>query len=968
MKKKPLKAYNQEYSNYAMNTTNTSTMEFLSPEDLSELKGWTTVSPKKPCKTTKKTVKTATTEFKFEFSRINHEDAMLLLENSQMTEANFISVPVPKYTGMGQTVIVREDIKETTTGLINKLNSLDRVLKNPDHHDKYREVVKSFIDKVSVDYSTKQICMLDWITGTGKTVNGTLLSLLHAINMDKQLVIIIPSTKLSNEMSIASEIKQMLETVIDPSLIFNVQENNIKKDKFYRVIISTPRMLTRIINKITKQCIVFADEVDAYVNDENAIMKSLYDETSSQSMTRTLQKYNEILTFFTTERQRISQKNKYMYEIEMFNAMVEAKKLKEVNPIEASKLIANFNMEDIKNIASVCKKDPEYIKKITQFVDNVTGMFSKFQQKIECVIGNLQFYLQLIKPRYIEGQNVKQEFTKLNYVFDEENLNMCITTLENINRYMNREKINVGTLVSLQFRETRRDTSELDQFCSFYYNVQPSIMICASATMNVQLMGYYTPTEIISTYIDSEKTTFSFKHFVSPIKINIVNFSNPDTVDRITGCTTKRENKGWADIYSAKVNFYLEQCRPFLQGRTLIQCKGPSVRDDKLAVSQKDFIETALIEEYKNSGRMFTSDPDFYNDLSYDTIINTVDEATGLRGLNFRVNGVVMFEVGNKLNIKNLLQAIRVGRMCYEIEEEMNVIIFYRGYKSTQEGTTEEEVVSSFASILQEQGCAINRIKLDEFNTPDRQNVPQAEWSRNFFTSGVEETKSELATKLAREQNTDLTPIIRANRPVVCACTRNRCSFPHVRHCLGLLEKNGVCVEEIKRQLDNYPLFVPKETRLTVNIQKCMDNFRTVHKIECKNVASCKKLHYFEEDGKIYKYTTENTNKTPIHIFCKNAYSELFSCTSHHSTCTRITVPDSNHIHDCQLPHCEEYSRLRIFTYVPQERTEQKQSKMHVWNMMRVEESSAREEFETTEQRIERLFSELNQIRSTHRT
>jgi hypothetical protein len=877
---------------------------------------------------------------------------MLVFEDDAVQESNFISVNVPEYTGTGQRVIVREEIKETVNGVISKLNTLNRILKNPEHHQAYSDVVKSFIDKMSVDYATKQIFMLEWVTGTGKTVNGTLLSLLHAINMDKQLVIIVPNTKLNKEMSVASEIEKMLDGVINKSLILNTTSGNTYKDKFYRIIIATPRDLKKVMNKITKKCVVFADEIDFYVNDEYAIMKTLFDSESVQSVANTTEKYNEILRFFTDEKRKITKKNKYETELEMYQGLVEAKKLKTTNPAEASKIMSKYDITEVKKFMSVCNK--EYIDTIKVSLANITSEIEMIKQKIISVIGTLNFYVQLINPKYIPGEQVKQQFGKLNYVFDENNLNMCVSTLETIYRFIDGQNVSISNVVDLKISEQPKEITDLDYFCSFYYNVQPSVMVCASATMNVPLMGYFTPDQVISNYMTAEKTVFTFNHIVSPIKVSLINFSSPEAVDRITGCTKKRQNKAWADIFSAKVDFYLNQCRPFLSGRTLIQCKGPSIQNGKLAESQKDYIETALIEEYKNTGRRFTSDPDYYNEESYDTIINTVDESTALRGLNFRVQGVVMFEVGNHLNIKNLLQAIRVGRMCYEIDEEMNVIIFYRGYKGSANGTTEEPVVNSFATILEEQGCSIERIVLDEYNTPDRQTTPRVNWSRNFFTDTPH-------TQVFNPQQ-DISPIIRANRPVVCACTKRNCSFPHVKHCLGILEKNGTNVQEIQRQLHNYPCFVPKETRMRVGLNPChyYSQGRNV-KIECKNVSSCSKVHYFEQEDRLFYYTAETTDKTPLHVFCKNAYTDTFRCTSHHSTCSRITVPDANHIHDCQLPHCEEFSRLHIGFMRTERKSEQK---THSWKttQQRVVQQTPRT---SSEDRITELFDKLMQIRST---
>lgn len=937
-------------------------MEFLSLEDMSDLNGWTTASSKKPRKTTK-TTETIKSDFQFEFSRIHHEDAMLLLEDGSVSE-NFLSVQVPEYTGTGQTVIIREEYKDTLQGVIKKLNKLNRVLKNPEHHQAYCDVIKSFIDKMSVDYTTKQIFMLEWVTGTGKTVNGTLLSLLHAINMDKQLIIIVPNTRLSKEMSVATEIENMLDGVINKELILNTTSSNTYKDKFYRVIISTPRDLKKVMNKITKKCIVFADEIDFYVNDENAIMKTLFDPESSQSVINIREKYAEILRTFNEKRRLINEKNKITQEIAMFDALVEAKRLKQTDPAAAKAIIDVFDQKEIKKLALVCNQDKEYINKIKMSLEKIEQNIEPIKKNILFVLGTIkQFYIPLINPTYNPGEQVKQQFTKLNYVFDEENLSECIRALEKMYRYINCEQVVINGIPELKISEPRREITDLDNFCSFYYNVQPTIMVCASATMKVPYMGYFTPEQVVSNYMTAEKTVFTFNHIVSPIKVSLINFSSYQTVDRITGCTEERDEKykRWADIFSAKVDFYLKQCRPFLQGRTLIQCKGPSIYNGKLKESQKDFIEVALTKDYLSTGKRFTSDPDYYNDESYDTIINTVDESTALRGLNFRVQGVVMFEVGNHLNIKNLLQAIRVGRMCYDIDEEMNVIIFYRGYKPSEQGSSETAVVESFATILEEQGCSINRIVLDESNVPDRQSSPRTEWSRNLFTETPVEPVS--------NPQTDLSPIIRANRPVVCACTKYNCTFPHVKHCLGLLEKNGINIPQITRQLENYPCFVPKETRMRVGLNAChYYSTGKIIKVECKNVGSCTKVHYFEESNRLYYYTAETRDKTPIHMFCKNAYTDTFRCTSHHSSCARITVPDVNHVHDCQLPHCEEYSKLHVSYF----RTERRDTKKHVWcvpppstTQQRTFTPRVATHSVASDERINELFDVLNKIRST---
>jgi hypothetical protein len=324
------------------------------------------------------------------------------------------------------------------------------------------------------------------------------------------------------------------------------------------------------------------------------------------------------------------------------------------------------------------------------------------------------------------------------------------------------------------------------------------------------------------------------------------------------------------------------------------------------------------------AGITYTDDPAFFNDERYQVILSTVDEAERLRGLNFRVTFVVLCEMGNISNARNLLQAIRAGRMCYNIEKIMRVFIFWRGFQY-QVGT-EKQAAENIKEILEEIGYETRDICIT--HNPDQKSsqvelvdVPnrllhgqsQAPWSNNIFTKGeyVPFVKKATSQEYANMIN-------QANRPAVCACNRPQCKYLHVRHVLGMLTNIlGVSrgrIDYIIRELETYPRFIPLECRLRSGFQPCREySYGNYKPSRCDNLASCKKAHYYEiiqkANGKtVISYLPYQSafgqTRVPLHLHCTRAFRETCH-SSEGRACSIPIIPGTQHSHDCHLPHCE---------------------------------------------------------------
>jgi hypothetical protein len=874
---------------------------------------------------------------------IEHEDLedyeIPKIEMSTGNHSETTTVHVPGFTGDGQEITVYKNRLELLEPIFKRLEKLNRVLRNPEHQVAYREVIKRFIKKMTEEYEPTKtdICLLKFVTGTGKTTIGVLMALVRALNYDEQLVVIVPRTELSKQMSISTEVMKVIGDLLPENQILNLAAKQyIRKEMSYRVIICNPDNLSYVLKHqlIKKKCTIVADEADFYLNDEAAITKTLFTPTSPQYVLTVQNQYEEIMAWYK-QNVPFLKENKIITEwYEVIKTLVNIENLSKdsikENKKKAKTIFVELRAVKGSIIDAIVKKYGTDVSKaytaIKEKYDTYKNKCDRIISKIKVVDDELKRYIDLMDPFYEEGKEVRQPFTKLRYIIDVSVMRDCRRFLFSLLNLINGCDVKI-IFADIKFGDLPTYITELDKFCSFFMKVKPTMLVAASATLNVPLMGWYTPIEVINRYLPPQNepwTVLDFNHIVSPIKVHLINFSSPEIVDRITGeDDSKRKEKYWADLFSAKVAFYLEMCRLHLNGnngRDLVQHKGSTLdrMTKKPAPSQGDYIVEALIDEYRKTGKLFTNDPNFYNDSDYDTILSNVDEATALRGLNFRVEKVIMFETGNYSNIKNLLQAIRVGRMCYNIEEEMHVVVMYRGYQSSVNGTTEVSVANKFADILEKQGCNINLITLNKDNTPCRSQAnPRAPWPVNVFT-GEPLDVSISQDPLSSVPERDLAPIIKANRPLVCACARKNCNLLHVVHYLNgegqlraILKPSEI--EKITKHLALYPGFVPACCRLRSTCMVCPDFKRSsLQTVRCENFSQCKKAHYYRHaSGELFQ-DPENESSVPVHIHCKRALTNAFPCNGRDGLrCSRRLVgEESNHQHDCQLAHCEEGSDI----------------------------------------------------------
>lgn len=862
-------------------------------------------------------------EFVMKFAPIVNTCETVNIISSTGISSNKETVVIPNFVGGGASISYYSGMRALIAPLLEKLSTLDRVLKNEEHQNAYHDNVVGFINTMTNEpTTTSHICMLDFQTGTGKTTIGTIISLLRVLNYDEQLVVIVPSIMANKKMSVASVVADVLTGLIDKAQVLNIAlDEKPNTSQFYRVIISTPKMLDRVGTFITKRCTIFADELDFYINDKDVIIKTLLDDKAEMSFSNIEKKYNNIRAVYSNEFNSVQfKKDRSILACVTLIFALNEDQSNQVLKLQLSKKLKSAECVEFATKLSQDYKDKVLRKAFLEqcratLTQRVNAVISVLESHINDVRTAFYFYLRLLSPDRYSDNYDKQPFNSLQYVINENNILECISYMDGVRDNINNIERTVK-FVKFNYGELYQRNYELDKFCGFYQNINPSMMVCSSATLNVGYMGWYPPNEIIKMYLSPEHLIeYNFKHITSPIDVFMVNIASVDVVDRITGDdSSRRQIYGHADIFSAKALLVSEVCCPIMKEtegsikpRILIQCKGRSLnpKTGEIQLSQHDIIEEALTTRYYETGEKFTSDPTYYNDTEFGTIISTIEETDGLRGLNFPVTDVIMCEVGNMMNIRSLLQALRIGRMCYAIDETMRVVVFYRGYKCTDYGDTEEAVATKFANILSEKGCNIRNITLNRENTPDRRFNTKAPWTTNIFTGEEFVAPPSMEIDITR----DITPINNANRPLVCACVRPNCHFLHVGHYIDSIKIREQLaprhITRIKKAYDTYKGYVPACMRLRESsCPKCYHYKVGQIQTEACVINGCSKLHYTQDENGIQVY---NGSGTPLHLFCKKAKTDAFCCNAlTGGRCRRRVVDSHEHTHDCQYAHCEE--------------------------------------------------------------
>ena len=864
-------------------------------------------------------------------------------------EFSTIAIPqfAPSCNGDGQIFSfpkqLKKETKKTIISIIESFSKLDRELKNPEHREAYHNLVADAIRGIlQLDTSVFNIFAFDWVLGMGKTSIGVRLATIKAMIDGSQLVIVVPNTQLSKEQSIAHFIGE--DILKDTVSIANIAlGERVDFRQHYQVIITTlTHHNTECVKRLIRgPTIVFADEVDVYVNDTFAVLEEISNLQSPQSLTKIVELYGEIekdVAWFKAicvpKMEAINKLKPFAEYASVSVSSTTTAALKE----QAKKRLISLVTEDVVrktlgNYKALGKSAGNFITDLKVLEDEFSPetmlgrKINNIKNRILHVLKNLTFYRELVEPSEEEFQRTKKirgSYPELEYSLDVNVIKSCIEYVKTARLFID----NGGNDIKLNSNPPKLSltlpsfhNNLLDVFFSLKQEVSAKVMIIASATLCIEGRGWYSPLSLLQRYFPNTSINVSsFKKIVSPTLVDFINFASEEAVHRIVGVKNKQ-----ADIWTAKANVVIEQILQLLEpgDRLLIQGKRASVsKKGEASDSQMGYIATAL----RLAGITYTDDPAHFNDERFQVILSTVDEAERLRGLNFRVTFVVLCEMGNVSNARNLLQAIRAGRMCYNIEKVMRVFIMWRGFQYIK--GTEKQACENVRSILEETGYDTRDIylthaspraddrKIDFIEVPNRllHGQSNAPWSCNIFTK---EHYIPFVRKTVTQEYKNM--INTTNRPAVCACNRQQCSYLHVRNVLGMLSNvfnvSKDRINYILRELENYPRFIPLECRLRPGFQPCREyslgNFKTT---TCDNVSTCRKQHYYEivqEDafGKSIKSYLPYQNvfgqvRTPLHLHCSRALRE--QCySSEGRACNIPIIPGTKHDHDCNLPHCE---------------------------------------------------------------